>query len=202
VEDSHPRLTRILEAAQESGLLRSRDLDRYGIARQYLRIAEQQGLVTRVGRGIYAPADQRPSEFRSFEEVAKRVPRGIICLLSALRFHDLTTQAPFEVWIALDRKSRTPRLEYPPIRVIRMTPVSLEYGIQRITSSGVEMKVSSAAKTVADCFKYRNRIGLDVALEALRDTLRKRKASVDELWTAGRVCRVLNIMRPYIEALV
>ncbi len=124
----------------------------------------------------------------------------MVCLLSALQNHHLTTQAPFEVWLAIAEKARLPKIEYPPLRVVRFSGPSLSFGIEEHEVDGVRVRVYSPAKTVADCFKYRNKIGLDVAIEALRDCLRQRKATRDELWSAAKVCRMSNVMRPYLEA--
>jgi predicted transcriptional regulator of viral defense system len=129
------------------------------------------------------------------------VPRGIICLLSALRFHGLTTQAPFEVWIAIDVKAWHPKVDNLPLRVVRFSGEALAAGIEEHVIEQVHVRIYGAAKTVADCFKYRNKIGLDVALEALRDCWRLRRATMDELWTYAKVCRVANVMRPYLEAI-
>jgi predicted transcriptional regulator of viral defense system len=141
------------------------------------------------------------TEFHSLEEACKRVPHGIVCLLSALRFHGLTTQAPFEVWLAIDRKARLPRLGALPLRIVRFSGRALKEGVEEHRIEGVPVKTYNPAKTVADCFKYRNKIGLDVALEALRDCRRQRKCTNDELWRYAKVCRVANVMRPYMEAL-
>jgi predicted transcriptional regulator of viral defense system len=150
---------------------------------------------------LYIPADAPPTENRTLAEACKRVPRGVVCLLSALRFHELTTQLPFEVWLALDRRAWRPRVEGIPLRIVRFSGPALTTGIEEHQVEGVPVKVYSPAKTVADCFKYRYKIGLDVALEALRDCLRQRKATIDELWEAARVCRVTQVIRPYLEAL-
>jgi predicted transcriptional regulator of viral defense system len=133
-------------------------------------------------------------------EVAKRVPKAVACLLTALRFHELTTQAPFEVWIALPRGAWRPRLEYPQLRVLRFSGASLAEGIETHVIQGVPVKVYNPAKTVADCFKYRNKFGLDVALEALRECWREKKTTIDELNRYAEVCRVRNVMRPYLES--
>jgi predicted transcriptional regulator of viral defense system len=194
-------ITRIAEIARTAGVLRPRDLDTHGIARQYLRLAERQGAVIRSGRGLYTAAEAPVTEFHTFAEVAKRAPRGVVCLLSALRFHDLGTQDPFEVWLAIGEKDRRPRSDYPRIRIVRFSKPSLAFGQESRDIEGVPTRIFSAAKTVADCFKYRNKIGLDVAIEALRECMRSRKATTDELWQAAKVCRVANVMRPYMEAL-
>ena len=129
------------------------------------------------------------------------MPNGIICLISALRFHDLTTQVPHEVWMAISEKARRPKVDYPPLRIVRFSGDSLDYGAVTQKVEGVPIRVFDPAKTVADCFKYRNKIGLDVALEALRDCYRQRKATMDELWKAAKVCRVARVMQPYLESI-
>jgi predicted transcriptional regulator of viral defense system len=129
------------------------------------------------------------------------VPHGVVCLLSALRFHRLTTQAPFEVWLAIDRKARRPRVKHPPLRVVRFSGPALTEGVEEHTLEGVPVRVTTPARTVVDCFAYRNKVGLDVALEALRDCRRQRKATMDELHRAARVRRMANVMRPYLESL-
>jgi predicted transcriptional regulator of viral defense system len=195
-------LARVAKLAKTAGVLRPRDLDAHGIARQYLRLAEQQGLVVRSGRGLYTAADAPITEFHTIAEASKRVPRGVICLLSALRFHDIGTQNPFEVWMAIGEKDRRPAAGLPPLRVVRFSRQSLTFGQENYRVEGVPTRIFSAAKTVADCFKYRNKIGLDVALEALREGLKQRKTTPSALWEAAKVCRVSNIMKPYMEALV
>jgi len=195
-------IARIAELAKAAGVLRPRDLSAHGIARQYLRLAEQQGFVVRAGRGLYTPADAAITEFHTFAEAAKRAPRGVICLLSALRFYDIGTQSPFEVWMAIGEKDRRPVSDTPRLRIVRFSRQSLKFGQTTHDVEGVPLRVFSVAKTVADCFKYRNKIGLDVALEALRESIRGRKATVDDLWQAAKVCRVANVMKPCMEALV
>ena len=191
----------VAKIARLAGVLRPRDLDAQKIPRQYLRLANDQGLVIRVGRGLYIAASAQATIQHSLAAATKRVPKGVICLLSALRFHDLTTQAPFEVWMAIDRKARRPKVDHPPLRIVRFSQDSLKYDVLTRKIEGVAVRVFSAAKTVADCFKYRNKIGLDVAIEALRDCLQKRKATMDELWQAAKVCRVTRVMQPYMESI-
>lgn len=193
-------LERVVRLAHETGVLRPRDLVAHGLAREYLRVAQKLGLIQQVGRGLYIANDVEPSEHHSLAEACKRVPQGIVCLLSALRFHQLTTQAPFEVWLALDETARHPKVDAPPLRIVRFSGKMLSYGVQAQVIEHVPVRVFSPAKTVADCFRYRNKIGLDVALEALRDALRQRKVTVDELWEAAKVCRVARVLRPYLEA--
>jgi len=193
---------RILELAREVGIIRPRELDRYGIPRNYLYRLERAGKLQRVGRGLYALPEAEPSEHRSLAEAAKRVPSGVICLLSALRFHELTTQAPFEVWLAIGQKAWRPRVEHPPLRIVRFSAGALNAGIEEHVLEGVSVPIFSPAKTVADCFKYRNKIGLDVAIEALRECRGSQRCSMDDLWHYAGICRVRNVMRPYMEAVV
>ena len=189
-----------LELIREAGILRPRDLDAHGIPREYLARLHRRGLVKRIDRGLYVLPDAEPDAYHSLAQVAKRVPHGVICLLSALRFHELTTQSPFQVWIAVDVKSRQPKQNVVPMRVVRFSGKALHAGIEEHTIEGVTVRIYSAAKTVVDCFKYRNKIGLDVALEALRDCCRQRKCGNNELWRYAQICRVANVMRPYLEA--
>lgn len=192
---------RVLRLTRRAGVLRPRDLDSHGIPRQYLSLLERKGLIRRTGRGLYVAADAaKVTENHTIAEACKRVPSGVVCLLSALRLHGLTTQTPFEVWMAIDVKAWRPKVDHPPIRFVRFSGAALSEGIERRKVQGVEVRYYNAAKTVADCFKYRNKIGLDVALEALRDCRRQRKATVDELSHFAKVCRVANVMRPYMEA--
>lgn len=193
---------RVLELLKETGVLRPRDLQRIGISGVYLNKLYAEGVLDRPSRGLYTLVDSRPSENRTIAEASKLVPNGIICLLSALRFHDLTTQSPFEVWLAINEKARLPKIAYPPLRIVRFSGDALSFGITAHRVEGVKVRVYSPAKTVADCFKYRNKIGLDVAIEALRDCLQQRKATMDELWEAAKVCRMSKVMRPYLEAVV
>jgi predicted transcriptional regulator of viral defense system len=182
------------------GALRSRELVHAGLTRRELSRMVASGRLLRLGRGLYAAPGYQPGEHQALVAVAKRSPRALFCLLTALRFHDLTTQAPFEVWIAIGNKAHPPRLDYPPMRAVRYSAESLAAGVEQHKVEGTVIRVTSVAKTVADCFKFRNKIGLDVALEALREARRSKKASADELWRYARVNRVANVMRPYLEA--
>ena len=134
-------------------------------------------------------------------EVARRVPKGVVCLLSALRFHGLSTQAPFEVWLAIENKAITPKLDYPPLRIVRFSGAALTEGVEEHVVDDVTVRITCIAKTVADCFKYRNKIGLDVALEALREAWHEKRMTSDDLWRYAKVCRVANVMRPYLDSL-
>jgi predicted transcriptional regulator of viral defense system len=192
---------KVLKLLKRQGVLRSRDLAQHGVPREYLRILQEKGKIQRSGRGIYMLADSDVTQQHSVAEAAKKVPAGVICLLSALRLHGLTTQAPFEIWMAIDFKAWKPKVDYPPLRIVRFSGNALTEGVQTRKIEGISVRFYSPAKTVADCFKYRNKIGLDVALEALRDCRKKRKATMDELWEAAKVCRVAKVMQPYLESL-
>lgn len=184
------------------GLIRPRDLDAHGIPRVVLSRMFEKGALVRIGRGLYALPDAFGGEHQSVIEVAKRLPGGVMCLLTALRLHNLTTQAPFEVWVALEEKARKPSFDYPQVRVVRFSGPAFTEGIETRRVARVPVRLYTPAKTVADCFKYRNKIGLDVALEALRECWRARKCTADELWRYAKICRVANVMRPYLEALL
>ncbi len=192
---------RIFELLRTTGVVRPRDVEALGISGVYLNKLHGQGLLDRPSRGLYTLADAEPSEHRSLAEVSKRAPRGVVCLLSALRFHDLTTQSPFEVWLAIDEKARRPNIKRPALRVVRFSGRAFTFGVEVHDVEGVAVRVYTPAKTVADCFKFRNKIGLDVAIEALRDCWREKKATMDDLWEAAKVCRMSNVMRPYMESL-
>jgi predicted transcriptional regulator of viral defense system len=183
-----------------NGVLRPRDVAG-GVSRTALGRLVQKGQLERVGRGLYVPAKVKATEHHTLVEAAKRVPHGVVCLLSALRFHGLTTQNPHEVWLAIDVKARKPKTDWPPLRIVRFSGVALRFGVEEHRVEGVVVHVTSKEKTVADCFKYRNKMGLDVALEALRDYLRSKRRSVDALTKAAEASRVTNVMRPYLEAL-
>ncbi len=194
------RTQRILEIVEQAGVLRPRDLDAHRIPRIYLSRLCDRGLLQRVGRGLYVLPNADVSEHHTLAEAGKRVPHGVVCLLSALRFHGLTTQSPSDVWLAIGDKAWRPRVDYPPLRFVRFSARALETGVEEHSIEGVLVRVYNPAKTVADCFKYRNKIGLDVALEALRDCRRQRRCTNDELWHYAKICRVANVMRPYMEA--
>ena len=191
----------VARLVRKSGVFRPRELDAVGIPREYLRQAKDRGLVRQVGRGLYVAEGSHVTEHHTLVEATKRVPHGVVCLLSALRFHRLTTQSPHEVWMAIAHKARRPRADYPRMRIVYFSGEALSYGVREKKFEGVIVRVFDPAKTVADCFKFRHKIGLDVALEALRDCYRQRKATMDELFIAARVCRVARIMQPYLESL-
>jgi len=191
---------RVLELARNAGVLRPRDLETLGIPRTYLSRLYQAGRLERIGRGLYVIPSVDATEHRKLAETAKRVPNGVICLLSALQYHDLTTQPPFEVWIAIGEKAWRPRVEHPRLRIVHFSRPALHEGVVVENVEGVPVRIFNPAKTVADCFKYRNKIGLDVAIEALRSYWKDRRCSMDDLWHYAGICRVRNVMRPYLEA--
>lgn len=191
----------ILEVIRTFGLTRPCDLEARGIPRARLYRLVQQGLVERQGRGIYVASSHPLTAEHALAQVAKRVPAGVFCLLTALRFHGLTTQSPHELWIALPERARKPRLDYPQLRVSRFSGAALTEGIETHHIEGVEVRIYSAAKTVADCFRYRNKIGVDVAVEALRDLSRHHRGSATDLARFARMCRVSRVMQPYLDSI-
>ena len=197
----HTRKEKLLELVRQRHIVRPHDLDAAGIPRNYLSRFVLRGELRKLERGIYTAADLPASEHISLLEVSRRVPKAVICLLSALRFHEIGTQAPHEVWIAIEAKAWAPRFNSPAIRVVRFSGDAFLFGVQEKQVSGGTIRVYSPAKTVADCFKFRHKIGMDVALEALRASYRQKKASMNELWEAAKVCRVANVMKPYLESL-
>ena len=197
---SETHTQRILDLASQRGLLRASDLDAIGSPRVILTRMTAAGLLERVGRGLYRLPGAHVTEFESLALVATRVPQAVFCMLTALQFHGLTTQLPRQVWIAMPRGSHSPRIDYPPIRMVQMAGSAHLVGVEEHLCNGVKARIYSPAKTVVDCFKHRNKIGLDVALEALKDAWRTRKASADDLWRYAQDCRVATVMRPYMEA--
>lgn len=192
---------RVLRLAEDRGVLRPRDLVAHNIPASYASRLNERGILERIERGLYRVADGDIHEHQTLAEVSLRMPQATICLLSALRFHDLTTQAPFEVWVMVDDHAYVPRATQLPVRVVYASGASLTQGVEEHRVVGVPIRVTTPAKTVADCFKYRSKVGLDVALEALRETWRERRATMDDLWQAAKVCRVTTVMRPYLESL-
>ena len=196
-----PTTEKILRLARRKGILRQRDLAEHGIHPEYLRRLCAAGKLERSGRGLYRLPGGDYSANITLVEAARRVPHGVVCLLSALRFHEIGTQLPHDVWMMIERRAALPRIDYPRMRFFRASGDAFIAGVERRRIDRAEVAIYNVAKTVADCFKYRNKVGLDVALEALRDCLRSRRATVDELWKYARICRVEQVMRPYLEAL-
>lgn len=195
------RMQQVLDISREMGVIRAKEAEARGIHPEYLKRLEQQGLLVRSARGVYTFADADITASHTLVEVVKRVPHGVICLLSALSFHELTTQIPFEVWLTIPQKARAPKEDMLPLRIVYMSGQALESGIEEHEIEGVLVPVYSIAKTVVDCFKFRNKIGLDVAIEALRECLKERRCTIDSIWHYAKICRMQNVMRPYLEAL-
>jgi len=192
---------KIMQYVGQHGIVRPRDIEAIGLPREYLVRLHRQGKLNRSGRGIYTLPDANVTERHSYAEVAKRVPESVICLLSALTFHEITTQSPASVWIALGKGARTPALASPALKIVRLSGPSLTEGIEKHQVEGVPVRVYSAAKTVADCFKFRNKIGLDVALEALRLARQRKRVQNRELLHYARLLRVEKPMSPYLQAI-
>ena len=193
---------RVLPASlRTKGVFRLKEAKGQGMHPEQVRRLVRQGHLVRLGRGLYASASAEPGEHHTLAEVAKRVPKGIVCLLTALRFHALGTQHPREVWLAVDRRAAIPKLDVAPVRIVRMTGVAMTSGVDEHEIEGVTVRVTSPARTVVDCFKFRNKIGVDVAVEALRDYRRLRKDTIDELWRHADQLRMTRVMRPYWDAI-
>jgi len=195
------RDSQALQVIRRLGIVRAAELEAHGIPRSKLYGLVRKGLVERQARGIYAASKHPVTAEHTLAQVAKQIPGGVFCLLTALRFHELTTQAPAEVWIALPEKARKPRLTYPRLRVARFSGPALTEGIETHRLEGVEVRIYSAAKSVADCFKYRNKVGIDVAVEALRDFTRGHRGGATALARYARICRVSRVMQPYLDAI-
>lgn len=184
------------------GILRTREALAAGIHRRTFYELRDARELDQLARGVYRLTEMPPLSDPDLTTVGKRVPKGVVCLISALAFHELTTQIPHVVHLALPRNARTPKLKYPPLQVYRFSGQAYSAGIELHEIEGVDVRVYSTEKTLADCFKYRNRIGLDVALEALQNYRARRGAQLQKVLEYARVCRVENVMRPYLEATV
>jgi predicted transcriptional regulator of viral defense system len=196
------RQQQILELAREKGIIRAEDVEAAGISRNYLYQMHKKGLLEKSAVGLYTLPEAPMTENSSMAEIAKRLPHAVVCLISALSYHGITTQIPHEIWLTIPRGSWRPDVEYPPLNLTYVSGPAYSFGIQEHVINGVAVKIYSPAKTVADCFKFRNKVGLDVAIEALREAWRSRKVTMDELVEAAEIDRVSKIMRPYLEATV
>ncbi len=194
-------LATLAARSRRKAIFQPRDFAAAGLHPEQIRRLVQAGALEKAGRGRYVlPGTELPDEM-GLALVAAAAPSAVLCLLTALRVHGIGTQASREIWIAVDRRAAKPRIDYPPVRVVRFSGSALTFGIETRDIGGIPVHLYSAAKTVADCFKYRNKIGLDVAIEALRDGLAQKRFSRDALWEAAGVCRVSRVIRPYLEAL-
>ena len=185
----------------QRALLRPKDAVSGGYSRMYLAQLAKRGELRKIGRGLYASPLRKDTEESGLAEIATKHPRSVVCLLSALSLHGLTTQAPHEVWLAVGSKERAPKIDYPPIRVVRFGGDTLTEGSEVKVIEGIPVQITNVPKTIADCFKFRNKIGLDVALEALKEAWRDKRVNMDDLWHYAQLCRVQNVMRPYLESL-
>ena len=203
VTDSHTfTLFQKAEAhVRQLGVFRTGDFVAAGYPREYLLRLVRRGAANRLGRDLYCAPDFDGDENISLVQAATRVPRGVICLSSALQFHGIGTQAPHQVWLAIPRGSNAPRVKGLPIHFCKFSRAAHEFGVQMHKLSGGSVHVFSPAKTVADCFKYRGKFGLDVSVEALREGWRSKKFTLDELLAAAEVCRVRRVIQPYLEML-
>ena len=192
----------VIELVRSQSVVRPKDLVALGLPKDYLYLLAQEGVIERLGRGLYQWPDADFGRHQSLAELCKVVPKGVVVLLSALNFHNITSQNPHQVWLALDRKGWRPEISYPPVRFVTMSAETLNSGVEVHLINGVEVRVSGLAKTVVDCFKYRNKVGLDVALEALRESWAAGKVTMDELYQYAKICRVSNVMQPYLESIV
>lgn len=193
--------TRILQIARKKRLFRLSEAKQAGIHPEAVRRLTSRGQLARIGRGLYALPSMEPTEHHTLAEVAKCVPKGIVCLLTALRFHALGTQNPRDVWLAVDRRAGIPKIDFTPVNIIRMSGAAISTGIEEHDIDGVRVRITSPARTVVDCFKFRNKIGIDVAVEALKDYRRLRKGTVDALWQQADRLRMSNVIRPYWDAM-
>lgn len=192
---------RVLDLASQKGLLRAGDLEAIDVPRVVLSRLTAAGQLEKIGPGLYRLPSQSGSEHEGLIAVATKVPQAVFCLFTALQFHELTTQLPRQVWIAMPHGSHAPRIAYPPLKMVQFTGEAYTAGVEEVERDGVKLRVYGVAKTVADCFKHRNKVGLDVALEALKDARARKGASVDDIWRFAKICRVTNVMRPYLESI-
>jgi predicted transcriptional regulator of viral defense system len=196
------RKEQVREIVKNLGMVKAMDIEASGISRNYLYTLNKEGLLQKKARGVYTLPDYPVTEHYDIIEITKRAPNAVICLISALSFHNITTQIPHEIWITVPRGSWRPNIDNPPLNLTYVSGEAYSYGIIEHEISGVGVKVYTPAKTVADCFKFRNKVGLDVAIEALKETWRSKKATMDEMMDAAKICKVSKIMRPYLEAIV
>ena len=192
----------ILSLARQKGILRARDLAEHHLPRVVLSRLVSEGRLLLLSRGLYSLPDRAVTEETSLAQIAIKYPKSVFCLLTALQIHELTTQSPHQVWLAVDAKARVPQLDYPPLKVVRFSRRALEAGVESVRMDGVvSVLVTGVEKTLVDCFKYRNKIGLDIAIEALQEAWRTKRMSMDKVWEFAKICRVSNVMRPYLESL-
>jgi predicted transcriptional regulator of viral defense system len=195
------QIQRLLRHLQRHGVVRARDLEALGVSRVALQRAVDRGQVMRRARGLYVKPDHAATRHTDIAAVGARTPKAVVCLVSALEYHGLTTQVPHAVWIMIHKSSHRPTFNAPAVRVVRASGSALTTGVEKHKIEEVVVQMTTPAKTVADCFRYRDTVGTDVAVEALRDCLRKRKATPSDIFEMAKVDRVARVMRPYLEAL-
>lgn len=183
------------------GLVRARDLERAGLPTSVLYRLRDQGEIEQVGPGLFRHPEAAITEKHGYAAAAKVLPAGVVCLLSALAFHEIGTQVPHQIWLALPAHSKRPMTTAVPLRIVWFSGEAFTQGVETHKVEGVTVRVYSAAKTIADLFKFRNKIGLDVAVEALRDAWSRRLATMDDVLRFARICRVERVIRPYVEAI-
>lgn len=198
-EDSYKQ--KVIHMASKTGIVRMSDLTKKGITRATVSRLVSENKLEKLAPGLYCLTGTEFSEKESLIIIASRVPQAVFCLLTALQIHNLTTQLPRKVWIAMPKGSHTPKMNYPPLKMVQYSDEAFSEGIEIIESDKIKLRVYNLAKTIADCFKHRNKIGFDVAIEVLKEAFTKNKVTVDELWHYAKICRVANVMRPYIEAI-
>ncbi len=192
---------RALDLLRARSMLRLKDFVAEGIGPETLARLVREEAVVRPARGLYQLPDTQVDAAHTLAEAAVLVPKGVVCLTSALQYHELTLQMPSVVWMAIDRTAWRPKIDYPPIRFVRFTGSALIEGVERHRIDGVEVPITNPARTIVDCFRYRTKVGLDIAMEGLREGLRRRRCTPDQLWHSARKARVWSIMRPYVEAM-
>lgn len=192
---------KVLKIVKKRGVVRASELTKEGIPRVAISRLVSESKLERLAHGLYCLSGTELSEKEGLVIIGRRVPRAVFCLLTALQLHELTTQLPRKVWIAMPRGSHTPQIKYPPIKMMQYSDDAYAEGVEIMKSDKVNLKVYNLAKTIADCFKYRNKIGIDVAIEALKEAYSKNKVTMDDLWHYAKICRVASVMRPYLEAI-
>jgi predicted transcriptional regulator of viral defense system len=193
-------IDKIQEIILQRGIVTSADIRKLGFSPKQLCYMKAKGILRRISRGVYTLSGHVTAN-ETFTEIALKIPHGVICLFSALQYHELTTQMPYESWVAIEKNSYYPRSLKPSVKIIQLTGKIFSSGIETHTDNGVSIKVYCPAKTVVDCFRFRNKIGIDIAIEAMRDVLSQKKAAYDEIWEYARICRMTKVMRPYLEAI-
>lgn len=191
---------RILSLGKKKGVVRAADLEDIGASRTMLPYLAEKGLLRRIARGTYVLSDYVPEQ-ETFIGITAAVPHGVICLLSALQFHEITTQMPHEAWVAIERGKHVPRNPGLNLRIVKFSGKAFSQGIEEYPIHGITIRVYSPAKTVVDCFKFRNRLGADIAREALHDVIKQKKATRDEIWYYSKCCRMSRVVKPYLEML-